>query len=124
MRKRGLTLRLDRRYQEARGYPEGDMRKYFPPFQAEAFYENLKLVAEVEKVAAKKGAIPPQIAIAWIRAHSGEDGFPIIIPIPGATTEARVEENTKDISLTEEDIKEIEGILSKFSVMGDRYPAH
>ena len=91
MRKRGLTLHLDSRYQEARGYPRRQYAQVFPPISSEAFYENLKLVAEVEKVAAKKGATPPQIAIAWIRAHSGEDGFPIIIPIPGATTEARVE---------------------------------
>jgi pyridoxine 4-dehydrogenase len=100
------------------------MRKYFPRFQGEAFYENLKLVAEVEQLAAKKSATPAQIAIAWVRAHSGKDGLPIIIPIPGATTEARVEENSKDVSLTEADLKEINDILSKFSVMGDRYPTH
>lgn len=35
-----------------------------------------------------------------------------------------MEENTKDISLTEEEVMEINSILSKFSVMGDRYPAH
>lgn len=99
------------------------MRRYFPRFQGEAFYENLKLVEEVEKVAVKKGATPPQIAIAWIRAHSGKAGFPTIIPIPGATTEARVEEHTKDISLTEAEVGEINSILSKFSVMGGRYPA-
>jgi pyridoxine 4-dehydrogenase len=75
------------------------------------------------KVAAKKGATLTQIAIAWIRARSGKAGFPIIIPIPRATTKARVEENTKDISLTEAEIVEINSILSKFSVMGDRYPS-
>lgn len=104
--------------------PEGDMRRYYPRFQGDAFYENLKLVEEVNKVAAKKGASPTQVAIAWIRAHSGKAGLPIIIPIPGATTAARVEENTKEISLTEADIAEINSILSKFPVMGDRYPSH
>jgi pyridoxine 4-dehydrogenase len=99
------------------------MRRYFPRFQGEAFYENLKLVEEVEKVAAKKNSTPAQIAIAWIRFHSGKAGFPTILPIPGATTEARVAENTKDISLTEAEVGEINSILSKFSVIGDRYPA-
>jgi pyridoxine 4-dehydrogenase len=100
------------------------MRRYYPRFQGDAFYENLKLVEEVKKVAAKKNVTPAQIAIAWVRAHSGKAGFPTIIPIPGATTEARVKENTKDISLTQTELMELNSILSKFSVVGDRYPAH
>jgi len=104
--------------------PEGDFRKTVPRFQGEAFYENLKLVKDIEKVAAKKGAKPSQIAIAWVRAHSGRNGLPTIIPIPGASTEARVEENSKDVTLTDEEVAEIDGILSNFTAVGGRYGGH
>jgi len=103
---------------------EDDMRKTMPRFQGEAFYENLKLVAEIEKIAAKKGVRPGQVAIAWVRAHSGKDGMPVVIPIPGSTTEARVEENTKDITLSEAEFAEINTILSKFAPVGGRYGGH
>ena len=92
-----------------------------PRFQGEAFYENIKLVNEIEKIAAKKGAKPGQVAIAWVRAHSGKDGLPLIIPIPGSSTAARVEENTKDVTLTNAEFKEINDILTKFTPTGGRY---
>lgn len=52
---------------------------------------------------------------------SGRNGVPQIIPIPGATTEARIAENSKEIFLTEEEMKNLEEILSKFEVQGERY---
>jgi pyridoxine 4-dehydrogenase len=104
--------------------PEGDFRRHFPRFQGEAFFENIKLVAEVEKLAKRKGATPGQIGIAWIQALSGSDGMPIIIPIPGASTDKRVKENSaaNDVKLTSEDMEELEGILKAFVPSGGRYP--
>ena len=48
--------------------------------------------------------------------------MPTIIPIPGATTAARVAENSKEINLTEDEMAEIDAILAKFEVSGGRYP--
>jgi pyridoxine 4-dehydrogenase len=46
----------------------------------------------------------------------------VIIPIPGATTDSRVTENAKVVTLSEEDLKKLESTLAKFTPAGDRYP--
>ena len=66
-----------------------DWRKTNPRFTGENFQRNLRIVAEVEAVAAEAGASPAQIALAWLLAQ-GDD----IAPIPGTKRVARVEENT------------------------------
>src|SRR5258707_5676045 len=80
--------------------PEGDFRRVLPRFQGEAFYQNLKLVDQLKEIAEHKGATPAQIAIAWIRHISAQPGMPVIIPIPGASSDKRVRENTKEVTLT------------------------
>jgi len=50
---------------------------------------NLRIVDEVQAVAAEAGATPAQVALAWLLAQ-GDD----IAPIPGTKRVARVEENT------------------------------
>jgi len=103
--------------------PEGDFRRSFPRFQGEAFYHNLDLVKSIEQIAKRKGATPAQVGIAWILALSGRNGLPTIIPIPGASSEERVRENTTNVSLTEDELSEIENILKEFTPIGDRYHA-
>jgi len=100
------------------------MRRHFPRFQPGFFEENIKLVEHVEAIANKKNVTPAQVALAWIRTMSGRNGLPHIIPIPGATTESRVLENSKELYLTEEEMKDLDEILSKFEVKGDRYGGH
>ena len=55
----------------------------------ENFQRNLRIVDEVEAVAAEAGAAPAQIALAWLLAQGND-----IAPIPGTKRVARVEENT------------------------------
>jgi aryl-alcohol dehydrogenase-like predicted oxidoreductase len=45
--------------------PEGDFRRTTPRFQPDVFEGNLRLVREVEKLAARKGCTPGQVAIGW-----------------------------------------------------------
>lgn len=85
------------------------------------FDENIKLVHAVEGIAQRKGVTPGQIALGWILYQSGKEGMPTIIPIPGATTSARVEENMKPAQLEESDMKELAEILDKFPIVGERY---
>ncbi|KAF2093023.1 Aldo/keto reductase [Rhizodiscina lignyota] len=96
--------------------------RIFPRFTGDAFYQNVKLRDEVERIAHDKAATIPQVALGWILAVSGKNGLPVIIPIPGATTAERVEENMKPAQLTDGDIKAINAILSKVTVAGTRYP--
>jgi len=101
--------------------PEGDFRRTIPRFNGEAFQQNLKLVNEIEELAKRKGCTPAQAGIAWIRGISSQAGRPTIIPIPGASSEKRVSENSKNVTLTGDEMKEIQAILDKFPVSGGRY---
>ncbi|MEY9894690.1 aryl-alcohol dehydrogenase-like predicted oxidoreductase [Catenulispora sp. MAP5-51] len=65
-----------------------DSRTSNPRFADGNFDHNLRLLAEVEAVAAEVGATPAQIALAWLLAQ-GED----IVPIPGTRHTHRLEEN-------------------------------
>jgi pyridoxine 4-dehydrogenase len=99
-----------------------ELQKMGPPFYKENFHKNLELVETIKQVASKKGCTTAQLAIGWVRAHSGTKGHPTIIPIPGATTVSRVEENMKDVRLTAEELKELDEILAKMPVEGPRVP--
>ena len=101
--------------------PEGDFRKTLPRFQPENFAENMKLVDEVKQLAKKKNCTPAQVAIGWVRSLSRRPGVLEVIPIPGATTVERVKENSKEVLLDDEEMKEIDEILAKFEVKGNRY---
>ncbi|KAK4190559.1 NADP-dependent oxidoreductase domain-containing protein [Podospora australis] len=104
--------------------PEGDFRKILPRFQPDVFETNLRLVKEVQELAAKKGCTPGQIAINWVLAVSRRPGMPKIIPIPGASAPERVRENAVEIELTEDDMAEIERIVQEFKPVGNRYHDH
>jgi aryl-alcohol dehydrogenase-like predicted oxidoreductase len=69
--------------------PDDDWRKSNPRFVGENFQRNLRIVEEVQAVAAEADATPAQVALAWLLAQ-GDD----IAPIPGTRRVVRVEENT------------------------------
>jgi pyridoxine 4-dehydrogenase len=92
-----------------------------PRFQEEAFYENLKLVQQIEQIARRKGVTAAQVGLAWIKGCSGKGGMPVMIPIPGATSEGRVRENTADVTLTDREMEKIQEILKTFTAVGERY---
>lgn len=86
------------------------------------FDENIKLADAVAELAKKKGITSAQIATGWVLYQSGKPGMPTIIPIPGATTSERIEENMKPAKLSEEDFKALQEIVNKFPPTGGRYP--
>jgi aryl-alcohol dehydrogenase-like predicted oxidoreductase len=69
----------------------------------------------------RKKATPAQIALAWLLARK-----PWIVPIPGTTKVARLEENNGALAveLTADDLHEIESAASKIQIQGARYPEH
>lgn len=113
-----LTGQL-RKYEDL---PEKDFRRMFPRFQPDVFDENLKLVEEVEKLAKRKGASVIQVAIGWVLAQSETIGVPVI-PIPGASAVSRVEENSREVMLTKEELEDLDGVLERIVVKGGRAPA-
>jgi aryl-alcohol dehydrogenase-like predicted oxidoreductase len=93
-----------------------DWRRRNPRFEGDNFQRNLDLVATVERLAAKKGCTPAQLALAWLLSQ-GDD----VVPIPGSTRAERVEENNGAlrVSLTPEDRAALDRLAP--AVAGDRY---
>jgi len=97
--------------------PATDFRSGFPRFSKEFLPLNMPIIEWLKGYAAKKGATPSQISLAWLLAKG-----PNIVPIPGTRNETHLLENlgAQRIHLTPNDIQEIETSLSKFPVYGDR----
>ena len=77
---------------------------------------------ELQKLAERKGVTTAQVAMAWVRSWNGRDGMGQILPIPGATTKERVEENAVDVVLSQEEWEEVESLRKGLKVVGGRYP--
>ena len=86
---------------------DDDWRKTNPRFTGENLQRNLRIVEEVEAVAAEAGATPAQIALAWLLAQGDH-----IAPIPGTKRVSRVEENTAadGIELSAEQIERLDNL--------------
>lgn len=97
-----------------------DFRSILPRFSSENLDANQVLVNLIREIASDKGATPAQIALAWVLAQKIW-----IVPIPGTTKLARLEENiaATDIELTSGELNELNEALLKIEITGDRYPA-
>ncbi|TQM68899.1 aryl-alcohol dehydrogenase-like predicted oxidoreductase [Actinomadura hallensis] len=103
-----------------RGGAPGDSRSAMMPRFAEGNVEhNLSLVDALRRVAEAKGCTVAQLAIAWVAAQ-GED----IVPLVGARTRRRLDEALPaiDVTLTADDLAEIEKAVPPGAARGDRYP--
>ena len=98
---------------------QSDFRSIFPRFSADTIEKSQGLVELLQRVAARHDATPGQTAIAWILA-----GNPWAVPIPGTSRVERLEENAGGaaVTLTDEDLQEIQQAASAFELTGDRYP--
>ena len=92
-----------------------DHHRYFPRFQPEVFGKNLELVGEIEKLAKGKRCATSQLALSWVKAKG-------VVPVAGARSVERVEENCVTVELTKGDLEVIENILKSFPIQGTRYP--
>jgi aryl-alcohol dehydrogenase-like predicted oxidoreductase len=103
---------------ETARFETGDIRSTIPRFSAEARKANQVLVEALGRIAEAKGASKAQIALAWLLARK-----PWIVPIPGTTKLSRLEENlgAANITLSPEDLAEIEATLAAIPVEGARY---
>jgi aryl-alcohol dehydrogenase-like predicted oxidoreductase len=86
---------------------DDDWRKTNPRFTGANFQRNLRIVEDVQAVAADVNATPAQVALAWLLAQ-GDD----IAPIPGTKRLARVEENTAadGVELSPEQLKRLNSL--------------
>jgi aryl-alcohol dehydrogenase-like predicted oxidoreductase len=101
-----------------------DIRKRLPRFANENVAANMQLRATLEALARKKNATLAQLAIAWTIAQGARSGT-FIVPIPGAKSRKHLEENVgaAGITLTAEDLTEIDSVAPPGAAAGSRYPA-
>ena len=100
-------------------FSEGDIRANLPRFTVEAREANLALVERVRAVAERNDASLGQIALAWLLAQG-----PSIVPIPGTRRLTRLDENlgATEVTLTPEDLEELDEASTQVKIVGDRYP--
>jgi len=100
-------------------FVSSDFRNLVPRFTPEARKSNLALVDALRTIAQRKQATPAQIALAWLLARK-----PWIVPIPGTTKLARLDENNAAaaIGLSADDLRAIESAASRITIQGARYP--
>jgi aryl-alcohol dehydrogenase-like predicted oxidoreductase len=112
---RGFLAGAVRRAEE---YPEGDFRRGDPRYQGENFDANVRAASAVKDLAARKGATPAQIALAWL-LHKGPD----IVPIPGTKRRKYLEENlgAAEVRLTPDEMASLDAALAPGRVSGPRY---
>jgi aryl-alcohol dehydrogenase-like predicted oxidoreductase len=108
---------LGGRFQKLDDLAPDDWRRNNPRFQGENFAKNLALVDHLKELAEERGHTPAQLALAWLMSHDD------VVPIPGTSSLARLEENAAavDVTLSGEDLDHIEDISPKGAVAGRRY---
>jgi aryl-alcohol dehydrogenase-like predicted oxidoreductase len=110
-----LTAKID----SSTTFSSTDFRNISPRFTPEARQANQAVVELLSEIAERKKGTPAQIALAWLLAQK-----PWIVPIPGTRKLERLEENigAMDITLTADDLREIENAAAKITVQGARLP--
>jgi aryl-alcohol dehydrogenase-like predicted oxidoreductase len=109
---------LTGRFRSVEDLAPEDWRRNHPRFQGENFKRNLDLVRRVEQIASEKGCKASQLALAWVLAQ-GED----VVPIPGTTRRAHLEENVAalELTLSPGDLARLNEVAPKGASAGERY---
>ena len=104
---------------ETTAFHPNDFRAKIPRFTPEARRANQVFVDWLGGFAARKNATRAQVAIAWLLAKK-----PWIVPIPGTRKFERLAENlgAASLTLTEEDMREIDVRSAELKPVGARYP--
>jgi aryl-alcohol dehydrogenase-like predicted oxidoreductase len=98
--------------------PPADLRHAMPRFQGEHLAANLRWLPAYAALAEEAGCTPAQLAIAWL-LHKA----PHIVPIPGTTQVAHLEENlgAAEVRLSGDLLERLEALVNEQTVSGARY---
>jgi aryl-alcohol dehydrogenase-like predicted oxidoreductase len=91
-----------------------------PRFSPSLYPANLQLLTDYEALAREAGCTPAQLALAWLLAQGDH-----IIPIPGTTSLAHLEEDlaAADLVLPEAVLARAGALIHAGNVQGARYNA-
>ncbi|MEO8299055.1 MAG: aldo/keto reductase [Burkholderiales bacterium] len=97
-----------------------DLRRGMPRFHPEAYVANLKLLDGMAPIAREAGCTVAQLALAWLLARGDH-----IVPIPGTTQVAHLEENcgAANVPLSPDVMQRLEALINHRTVQGPRYNA-
>lgn len=100
-------------------FAEGDIRQVESRFAPENMPHNLALVTLAKNWAARKQATPARIALAWLLAQR-----PWIVPIPGTTQMAHLEDNlgAAGVRFTPAELSELNQSIAAIAIRGARLP--
>lgn len=100
--------------------PQNDNRQTLPRFAPEAIRANMRIVNVLQQFGRTRGMTSAQVALGWLMQK-----HPWIVPIPGTTKLAHLEENlrTVDFHLTSEEWRSLEDAVEEIPVVGERYNA-
>jgi aryl-alcohol dehydrogenase-like predicted oxidoreductase len=98
-------------------FEANDLRRFFPRYQGENFYQNLELVAKLKAQAEAKGVTPAQLALAWVLAQD-------VVVIPGTKRRKYLEANVAaaSIILSPAELAELAALMPVGSTAGAAYP--
>jgi aryl-alcohol dehydrogenase-like predicted oxidoreductase len=101
-------------------FDAADFRQGIPRFTAEARSANGTLVELLRATAARLGATPAQVALAWLLAQR-----PWIVPIPGTRRRERLDENlaAAELALSPDELSALDSAVRAIPIQGARYPA-
>ncbi len=95
-----------------------DNRPSLPRYQAETLIANWSIIDILKEFGDHRGLTVAQVALAWLLAQK-----PFIVPIPGTTKLAHLQENigSADYSFAADELKKLTAQLSAVEIKGETY---
>ena len=117
---RGFLADALRTLADVDAFDARDIRRAMPRFQGEHFAANLHLLEDYRAIARELRCTPARLALAWLLAQ-GEH----ILPIPGTTRVAHLEDNLQagDLALDAGVVARLDALFDRHAVAGARYNA-
>lgn len=97
---------------------DNDNRPALPRYQKDAIIANWPLIEILKEFGDHRGLTVAQVALAWLMAQK-----PFIVPIPGTTKLAHLQENmwAANYEFSTEELRKLTEDLSKVEIVGVRY---
>lgn len=98
--------------------PNNDNRGSLPRYQPQNVIANWPVIDTLKAFGDQRGLTVAQVALAWLLAQK-----PFIVPIPGTTKLAHLQENlwAADYTFDSEELASLTADLNKIKIVGERY---
>jgi aryl-alcohol dehydrogenase-like predicted oxidoreductase len=98
--------------------PATDFRHHIPRLNSENAPRNARIVGALKAIGDRQSVTPSQVALAWVLSQGAD-----IVPIPGTTRRAHLDQNLNAaaLTLTDHELSLLNGLAALVS--GDRYTA-